>query len=45
MSTQYRTWFVGLALVGAVAGTAAIALLWLVVTEPLAVARVLSGGL
>jgi hypothetical protein len=39
-----RIWLVGAAVVGAVAGMAALALFWLAVTEPVALAQALGRG-
>lgn len=44
MSMHFRSWFMGFALVGALAGTAGAVLVWLLVTSPLTAARFLAGG-
>jgi len=43
--TRTRIWLVGAAVIGAVAGMAALGLFWLVLTQPVAVARALGHGL
>jgi hypothetical protein len=45
MTMRFQTWFVGLALVGGAAGVAAAALIWLMMTQPMTLARALAGGL
>jgi hypothetical protein len=42
--TRTRIWLVGVAVVGAVAGVAALGLFWLVLTEPVALAQALGRG-
>ncbi|MEZ5315856.1 MAG: hypothetical protein R2752_00485 [Vicinamibacterales bacterium] len=42
--TRYETWLAWTAGVGVVAGVAAGVLIWALLTHPMAVARVLTGG-
>lgn len=43
--TRHSVWLIGIACVGMVATAVAVCLLWLVVTNPVATAQVLSRGL
>jgi len=44
MSWQSQTWFVGLGLIGAVAALVGASLAWLVLTQPVTLARLVAGG-